>query len=139
VTQYPFLSDEWVEQTNRIRAEYEGLTPALSVSIRMNQIINDVPFGDGVINAHLDTSSGHLVVERGHLDAPDVTVTLSYDTARALLVDGDAQAALNAFLGGRIRVDGDVTKLLALQSAGSGSASNSKAAEMVKKIQSITA
>ena len=46
MTQYPFLSDEWVEQTNRIRAEYEGLTPALSVSIRMNQIINDVDSGE---------------------------------------------------------------------------------------------
>jgi hypothetical protein len=139
VTQHPFLSDEWVDETRRIRAEYEGATPEITVVVRMNQIIEDVPFGEGVIQAHVDTSSGHLVIDRGHLDDPDVTVTLSYDTAKALLVDGDAQAAMSAFLGGRIRVDGDITKLLALQSVGANSPASPAAAEMMKRIQSITA
>ena len=139
MTQYPFLSDEWVEETKRIRSEYEGLTPAIPVSVRMNQVINEVPFGDGVIHAHVDTSSGHLVIERGHLESPDLTITLSYETAKALLVDGDAQAAMNAFLGGRIRVDGDITKMLALQSVGASSSATPDAAEMVKRIQDMTA
>jgi hypothetical protein len=139
LSQHPFLSDEWVEETKRIRAEFEHRTPEIPVSIRMNQVINDVPFGDGVIQAHVDTSSGHLVLDRGHLEAPDLTVTLTYDTAKALLVDGDAQAAMNAFLGGRIRVDGDIGKLLALQTAGSSSSADPAAAEMLKRIQAITA
>jgi SCP-2 sterol transfer family len=139
VTQYPFLSDEWVEETKRIRSEYDGLTPVIPVSVRMNQVINEVPFGDGVIHAHVDTSSGHLVIERGHLDSPDLTITLSYETAKALLVDGDAQAAMNAFLGGRIRVDGDITKMLALQSVGASSSVTPAAAELVKRIQDMTA
>jgi hypothetical protein len=138
VTQHPFLSDEWVEETRRIRAQYEGATPEITVSVRMNQIIEEVPFGEGVIQAHVDTSSGQLVIERGHLDSPDVTVTLTYDTAKALLVDGDAQAAMNAFLAGRIRVDGDITKLLALQSVGANSPASPAAAEMVKRIQTMT-
>jgi hypothetical protein len=138
VSQHPFLSDEWVEETRRIRAEFEGRTPAIPVSVRMNQVINEVPFGDGVIHAHIDTSSGQLVVEGGHLEAPDLTITLTYDTAKALFVDGDAQAAMNAFLGGRIRVDGDITKLLALQTAGASSVGDPAATEMVKRIQSIT-
>jgi len=139
VSQYPFLSDEWVEQTRRIRAEFEHRTPEIPVSVRMNQVVNEVPFGEGVLLAHVDTSSGHLVLDRGHLESPDLTVTLSYDTAKALLVDGDAQAAMNAFLGGRIRVDGDISKLLALQSAGATSAADPTAAEMLKRIQGITA
>jgi putative sterol carrier protein len=87
----------------------------------------------------VDTSSGRLEVEPGHLESPDLTVTLSYATAKSILVDGDAQAAMNAFLGGRIKVDGDITKMLALQTVGANSASDPLAVEMVKRIQAMTA
>jgi hypothetical protein len=139
MAQYPFLSDEWLEETRQIRAEYEDRVPEIPVSVRMNQVIHEVPFGSGVIHAYVDTSSGRLVVDTGQLESPDLTVTLSYDTARALLVDGDAQAAMNAFLGGRIKIDGDITKLIALQAAGAQSTSSPAAVEMVKRIQEITA
>jgi hypothetical protein len=139
VAQFPFLSDDWLEETRRIREEYRDRVPSVPVSIRMNQVINDVPFGDGVINAHVDTSSGALEMEVGHLEKPDLTITLSYATAKAILVDGDAAQAMNAFMSGRIRVDGDITKLLALQTAGAGAATNPAAAEVVQKIQAITA
>jgi putative sterol carrier protein len=138
-SQYQFLSDEWLEHTRMIREEFKDQVPAVPVSVRMNQVINEVPFGEGVIRAHVDTSSGVLEMEVGHLDKPDLTVTLSYATAKAILVDADATAAMNAFLSGRIRVDGDVTKLIALQTAGTGAAANPSAAEVVKRIQDITA
>jgi len=139
VSQYQFLSDEWLAETRRLREEYRDLVPDVPVSVRMNQVINEVPFGNGVIHAHVDTSSGRVEMETGHLDSPDLTVTLSYETARAILVDADAGGAMNAFLSGRIRVDGDITKLIALQTAGSGQGSNPAAAELVKRIQEITA
>ena len=56
-------------------------------------------------------------MDRGHLDSPDLTVTVDYETAKAILVDGDAQAAMQAFMSGRIKIDGDVAQLLALQNA----------------------
>ena len=139
MTKQPFLSEGWIEESRKIREEYRGRIPEVAVSVKMNQIINDVPFGPGVIHAYVDTSSGQLEMDIGVLDNPDVTLTLSYDTARAILVDGDAQVAMNAFLGGRIKVDGDITKMLALQTVGSASAVNDSAAEMVKRIQEMTA
>jgi putative sterol carrier protein len=139
VSQYPFLSDEWVAESRRIREEYKDQIPEIAVSVRMNQVVNEVPFGDGVIHAHVDTSSGGLEIEPGHLESPDLTVTLSYATAKSILVDGDTQAAMNAFLGGRIKVDGDITKMLALQTVGASSASDPRAVEMVKRIQAMTA
>ena len=139
MSQYPFLSDDWVAESRRIREEYKDQIPEIAVSVRMNQVVNEVPFGDGVIHAHVDTSSGRLEVEPGHLESPDLTVTLSYATAKSILVDGDAQAAMNAFLGGRIKVDGDITKMLALQTVGANSASDPLAVEMVKRIQAMTA
>jgi hypothetical protein len=139
VQQYPFLSDEWLAEARKIRAEFKGRTPELPVSVRMNQIIHDVPFGDGTIKAHLDTSSGELEIDTGHLDSPDLTITMAYDTAKALLVDGDTQGAMQAFLGGRIKVDGDITKLIALQSAGASATTNSVAREMASRLQAMTA
>lgn len=139
MSQYQFLSDEWLEQTRKLREQYRDQVPEVPVTVRMNQIINEVPFGDGTILAHVDTSSGRLEMETGHLDSPDLTVTLSYATAKAILVDGDAQAAMNAFLSGRIKVDGDITKMIALQSAGTGAAVNPAAGELVRRIQELTA
>lgn len=139
VTQYPFLSDEWVEESKRIRDEYRDQVPEFPVTIRMNQIVKDVPFGEGTIQAHIDTSSGQLEMGTGHLESPDLTVTLGYDTARAILVDGDAQAAMNAFMSGKIKIDGDITKMIALQTAGASTAANPAAVEMVKRIQAMTA
>lgn len=136
---YQFLSDEWLEETRRIREQHKDQAPAVPVAVRMNQVINDVPFGDGVIKAYVDTSSGIVDMEVGHLDRPDLTITLSYATAKAILVDGDAAQAMNAFMSGRIKVDGDITKLIALQSAGAGAGGNAAAAEVVRKIQEITA
>ncbi len=49
----------------------------------------------------------------GHLDKPDVTVTLDYDTAKAIFVDGTLGAGMKAFMDGKVRVQGDMAKLLA--------------------------
>ena len=80
---YPFLSDEWLQAARAIREEYRGKTQPMAHQVRMNQVITDVPFGDGTINAHMDTSSGEIKMDLGHLDDPDLTVTLDYDTAKA--------------------------------------------------------
>jgi hypothetical protein len=139
VSQYPFLSDEWLVEARRIRAEFKDKAPAILVSVRMNQIIRDVPFGDGTINAHVDTSSGQLEMETGHLESPDLTITIDYQTAKALLIDGDTQAAMQAFLGGKIKVDGDITKMIALQSSVMSGCSDPGALELARRLQAITA
>jgi SCP-2 sterol transfer family len=139
MSQYPFLSDEWLAEARRIRAEYKGKSPEIPVSVRMNQIVQDVPFGPSTIHLHVDTSSGQLEMETGHLEGPDVTITIGYATAKAILVDGDAQAVMQAFLSGRIKVDGDITKLIALQSAGMSGTADPDALELAKRLQAITA
>jgi putative sterol carrier protein len=114
---YKFLSDEWMEEAKKIREEFAGQTAAPAHAVKMNQVITDVPFGDGTINAHMDTSGGDVVMELGHLETPDLTVTLDYDTAKAILVDQNPQAGMQAFMAGKIKVQGDMTKLMAMQSA----------------------
>ena len=111
---YPFLSDEWLEAAKKIREEAPAGTPPAH-AVRMNQIITDVPFGEGTLNAHMDTSGGDVQMDMGHLENPDLTVTLDYVTAKAILVDGNPQAGMQAFMAGKIKVQGDMTKLMAMQ------------------------
>jgi hypothetical protein len=115
VPTYPFLSDEWIAEARTIRAEFPAPSAADTppTSVRMNQVITDVPFGTGTLDAHLDTSSGALEMETGHLEQPDVTVTLDYATAKAIFVDGTMEAGMKAFMEGKVRVQGDMAKLIA--------------------------
>jgi hypothetical protein len=133
---YPFLSDEWLEEARRIRAEYEGKGTSIPHALRMNLVVTSVPFGERDIDAHLDTSGNELQLDTGHLDSPDLTITVEYDTAKAILVDGNPQAGLQALMAGKIRVDGDMTKLMALQTAPPGA--GSAAAEMATRLKEIT-
>ena len=99
----------------RIRAEYEGKTPPIPHSVRMNLVVTAVPFSDEDILAHMDTSGGELVLDTGHLEEQDLKVTVDYDTAKAILIEGNPQAGMQAFMAGKVRVEGDMAKLMALQ------------------------
>jgi putative sterol carrier protein len=136
VAKYPFLSDEWVAEAKKIREEYQGKAPAPTHVIRMNQVITDVPFGGGTIDAHMDTSNGELEMDLGHLEGADLKVTLDYDTAKAIMVEGNPQAGMQAFMAGKIKVEGDMTKLMAFQAQ--AAAPDPVGAEVAKRIQDIT-
>jgi len=133
MAKFPFLSEEWVAAAKKIREELEGETPAIPHQVRMNQIITEVPFGDGEVNAFMDTTSGQLEMDLGHLDEPELTVTLDYVTAKAIIVDGNPQAGMQAFMAGKIKVQGDITKLMAIQQ-GPLDATATAAAARIKEI-----
>ena len=129
-----FLTEEWVIEARRIREEFQGDVPAPAHSVRMNQIITEVPFGDSDVKAYMDTSDGSLVMDLGELDNPDLTVTVDYITAKAIIVDGNPQAGMQAFMAGKIKVQGDISKLMALQAG----APDAATMEVSAKIQEIT-
>ena len=133
---YPFLSDEWLDEARRIRGEYEGKTPAIAHVVRMNLVVTAVPFSEGDILAHVDTSGGELVLDTGHLEEQDLKVTVDYDTAKAILVEGNPQAGMQAFMAGKVRVEGDMAKLMALQAA--PAAADPNAAELAQRLRDIT-
>ena len=135
MAKHPFLSEEWTTEAKKIREEYRGKTTPPAHSVKMNQVITDVPFGEGTINSHMDTSGGELEFELGHLDDAEVTVTLDYATAKAIFVDGNPQAGMQAFMAGKIKVQGDMTKLMAMQQTSPDPA----AAEIQARIKEITA
>lgn len=134
MAKYAFLTDEWMEAAKAVRDEYADQVSPPAHAIRMNQVVTDVPFGDGTINTYLDTSGGEAVMELGELDTPDLTVTTDYATAKAITVDGDAQVAMQAFMQGKVKVQGDMSKLMLLQQAPADPVQT----EIQAKIQELT-
>jgi putative sterol carrier protein len=113
---YAFLSPEWIEAARALRSELATDAEIPASTMRMNLTVEEVPYGEGVVDAHVDTTAGLVEIELGHIDPADVKVTLDFDTARAVLIDNNAEIAMAAFMAGKVRVEGDMTKLLAYQS-----------------------
>ena len=133
---HAFLSEEWISAARAIRVKYADEVPEIETSIRINQLITDVPFGEGEVGSYLDTSSGAVVMELGELDEPDATITTDYATAQSLFVDQDPAVAMQAFMTGKIKVQGDMMKMMAMQTA---LPSNEFSEKIADEIKSITA
>ena len=141
---FPFLSQEWIVAAREIRTRHEDQTPNIPASVRANLNVNEVPFGEGSLQAHLDTSSGRMEMDLGHLDPADATLTMDYATARSFVVDQDQAAIMQAVMAGRVKIQGDLSKLMAMaslgQSAGAGGASEGAllAGRIAQEIKDIT-
>jgi len=114
---HQFLSESWIEAARDIRHRYSGDVPVIDVIVRINVITTKVPFGDGTISAYIDTSNGSLEMELGSIEESDLTVTTDYETARKLFVEQDPTASMQAFMAGCIKVEGDITRLMVMQTS----------------------
>lgn len=134
-TPQPFLSDAWIENARALRAEFDDQIPEPPVAVKMNVIVTDIDHrDDGQLDGHIDTSGGEVIIENGHLDDPELTVTVDYATAKAAFVNRDPQAVMQAFFAGKILVEGDFSRLMALQAE----QPNEAAIEMYRKLSAMT-
>jgi putative sterol carrier protein len=130
---FEFLSAEWMDAARQIRDRYPATSDQV---VRMNMVVTASPVGDGSdIKAHLDLSAGEMRMDVGHLDNPDVVVTIPYDTAKDFVVNGDQAVVMQAFMAGTIKFQGDMTKLLTLTQG----QPHPDAAEVAQRIKDITA
>ncbi len=114
---HQFLSEEWMAAAREIREKYKDEAPMITFSIKINQVVTDVPFGDGTVKSFMDTSSGEMVMDLGELADADATVTTDYATAKAIFVNQDQAAGMQAFMSGKIKVVGDMMKVMGMQTA----------------------
>lgn len=132
-----FLSKEWLEAAHAIREEYEGKAGDPPAAVRMNLNIKECPEGlgdDGVVAAHVDSTGGEVDLDLGHLDKPEVTVTVAYGVAKSFIVEGDVSAVMQAFMSGNMMATGDISKLMAMQTG----APDPIQLEIAGKIKDIT-
>ena len=131
---YEFLSDEWMEAVEAIRDKYADQAAPSPYQIRMNQIISGAPFAEGAdVLLYMDTTDGTMKMGKGELDEPEVTVSTDWETARRIFVDQDQAAGMQAFMNGKIRVQGDMTKLMMMNAVPPDDVAKAVAAE-VKEI-----
>ncbi len=134
-TPQPFLSDAWIENARALKAEFDDQIPEPPMAVKMNVVVTDIGHrADGQLDGHIDTSGGEVIIENGHLDKPELTVTVDYATAKAAFVKRDPQAVMQAFFAGKILVEGDVSRLMALQAE----QPNASAIEMYKRLSAMT-
>jgi hypothetical protein len=132
---YVFLTDEWMVAARALRERYAERLPDVTIEVRINQVITGVPFGAGTLHAFVDSSGGTLDLELGQLDDPDVTLTTDYETAKAMVVDQDPAIVMQSFMAGKITVQGDMMKLMAMQIA---VPPNEASVEFAAELQQIT-
>jgi putative sterol carrier protein len=129
---HAFLSEEWMDEARAIRERYADQITPVTQPVKINQVVTDVPFGEGTVKSYLDTSSGEVVMALGELDDADATVTTDYATAKAIFVDQDPAAGMQAFMAGKITVQGDMMKLMAMQASMPADDASQKIAEEIK-------
>jgi len=133
---YAFLSPEWMDAARAIREKYADDVPEIPTDIKINLSVIDVPFDEETVDAYFDTSSGSLQLELGQLDEPDASISTDYETAQALFVEQDQAMAMKSFMEGKIKVQGDMMKMMAMQTA---IPSNEFTDTIAAEIKSITA
>jgi hypothetical protein len=124
-----FLSDPWIDAIEALRDEAPE-PPAVMKDLVLNLTVVGGPDGDR--DMHLN--SGQF--ERGHAEGAPTKLTVPYDVAKDLFIEGNPQAAMQAFMSGQIKVEGDMTKVMAMQAAG---APSPEQAAFQEKIKGLTA
>ena len=109
-----FLSEEWALDVTKALNNHDGFKNAIGsadLSIQFSVENGD----DGDIDYYLTTGGGQASLAVGEVENPDVTVKQSYDTAAAI-----SKGELNtqtAFMTGKLKVSGNLAKLMMHQSA----------------------
>lgn len=109
-----FLSEEWANDVTSAMATHEGFKNAMGAADLAIQF-NTTDGPDDAVEYFLAASGGVSNLALGVLDNADITVTQSYETAAAI-----SQGELNtqtAFMTGKLKVSGNLAKLMMHQSA----------------------
>lgn len=123
-----FLSDGWFGEVERIQNEVDVPVPAAIKDLKINMQVTGAPSGD--IAFRMD--SGRLC--RGHAADAPTKLVIPFATAKAMLIDQNQQAVMQAFMSGQIRVEGDMAKLMQMQMAGPPSPEAQKVTQRIKEM-----
>lgn len=126
---HAFLSTGWFDEAEKIRADLNPPVPDMIKDLVINLVVKDGPDGD--IEAKIQ--AGRFV--KGLADEAPTKLTVPYDVAKKMFIEQDPQASMQAFMSGQIQVEGDMSKMMAMQAAGPPS---EEAVEVQKRIFDMT-
>ena len=109
-----FLSEQWASEVTSTLNSHEGFKNAIGAAdLGIQFETEDGP--EGKVNYYLSASGGVASMAIGDLEDADVTVKQLYDTATAIS-KGDLNTQ-TAFITGKLKVSGNLAKLMMHQSA----------------------
>jgi putative sterol carrier protein len=111
---HAFLSDEWFDAAAKVIAEHANDGPP-GPNLVMNLEVED---GGNKTEFHMGARDGNTMFGKGHTDGADLTLSTDLETARAVFVDNNPAAGMQAFMSGKVRIQGDMTKLMMAQGQG---------------------
>ncbi len=108
-----FLSEEWAsEMTRALNSSQEFKNAAGSQQVKLQQVVTDTPEG-GEAKYYFTLDGGNAQVSLGEVSDAEATITQNYDTAVA--INKQELNAQNAFMQGKLKISGNMMKLMQLQ------------------------
>jgi hypothetical protein len=127
-----FLSDGWFTEFQTLRSGAGDLgTPDVVKNLVINMTVTGHPEGD----KNIRMEAGEF--KQGHKDGAPTKITVPYEVAKALFIDGDQNAGMQAFMSGQIQVEGDMAVMMQMQAAGEPSAAAKALTEKVKAMTEV--
>lgn len=110
-----FLSAEWAQAATEALAEHTPLSSAMvGMGVSMQFEVSDTP-PDANSTYYLRVADGQAAIKIGAIDNPDVSVATDYVTASSIS-RGDLNIQ-TAFFSGKLKVSGNLARLLLYQTA----------------------
>jgi putative sterol carrier protein len=106
-----FLSEEWARAVTDALNDNDAFRSA--AGSQQTTIQNVVNAPDGEIRYYFRLADGRAEVALGEAESPEATISQDYDTAVAL--SKNETSATAAYMSGKIKISGDLMKLMQLQ------------------------
>jgi len=124
---YTFLSDDWFSEAEKLRAAAGDLGG--DADLKINATVTGGPDGDKEVHLASGTFG------KGHVDGAPTKLTVPFDVAKSTFIEGNQQAAMQAFMSGQIKIEGDMTKIMAMQASAPSQAQQ----QFAEQLRGITA
>ena len=107
-----FLTEEWIQDLDEaLRSDERVRTAEAGSSLVIQQTVTGVGGDDAAVSWHMRIASTDADVTAGAAPSPDVTFT--QDHATAVAIGTGELSAQAAFMLGKLRIGGDVSRLIA--------------------------
>jgi putative sterol carrier protein len=107
-----YLSEEWANtMTEKLNGSEEFKKAASGQTVKLQQVVTDAPEGETKYYFVLD--GGNVEVSLGEVADADATITQNYETSVA--ITKSELNAQNAFMQGKLKISGNMMKLMQLQ------------------------